>query len=124
MARLRALKDAAFPRGRPRVIPFPAKREGDAPKPVLEYHSYFVVGGVPVHFIGARWKAEDAAYSPTPTSPDPHQPGIVLAARFEDADGQIIQAVSYEVFLACCRSALPAGCKALAAGTGVQVARR
>ncbi|AGA28413.1 hypothetical protein [Singulisphaera acidiphila] len=108
-------KDVAFPRGRPMIAmagsiitPLPSRLAQVAPGPALEYHSYFLVDGVPLHMIGERWLAEDAVHALTPTYPDPLQPGVELTTRLEDVDGTIIQAVSSEVYLAC-RQAFQAG---------------
>lgn len=113
-------KAVAFPRGRPMageptILPFPSNPVAGTPGPALEYHSYFVVNGMPLHLVGERWLAEHAANSLSPTYPDPLQPGIELTTRIETVDGTIIQAVSYEAYQAYCL-ALQVGPKARQAG--------
>lgn len=100
------------------IIPFPSQKPGASPGPALEYHTYFVVNGVPVHLVGERWLTRDAANSLSPTYPDPLQPGVELTTRLEGPDGAIIQAVSYEVFQAYCL-ALQAGSSGRAAGVAL-----
>lgn len=108
------------PRERPGpvVLPFPSLAANASPGPVLQYHTYFVVNGVPFHLVGERWLAKDAANSPSPTYPDPLQPGVELTTRLEGPDGTIIQAVSYEVFQAY-SLALQAGSSGRAAGAAL-----
>jgi hypothetical protein len=119
MSRSTIRRAVAYPRGRPhaKTLPFVLPASRSLPKPILEYHQYYIVDGVPVHFVGQRWKAEDAAHSPTPGAPDPYQPGIVLSSRLEDASGAVIQAVSYDQWRAATR-ALRAGSTARTVAIG------
>lgn len=98
-------KEVALPRGRPTseelpaILPFPKQADPDAPRPVLEFHGYFVGGGMALHLTGERWRAEDMEGGRAIAYPDPMQPGIMLAAHLENGlDGSLIRAVSFEEF--------------------------
>jgi hypothetical protein len=70
----------------------------DVPGPVLDLHLYYVIDGVPIHYVGERWRKEDAAHCPYPTVPDPHNPNLVLTYRLIDGvTGDIIPDVSCAV---------------------------
>lgn len=71
----------------------------DAPGPVLALHAYYVIDGIPIHFVGERWRKEDARHCPYPTTPDPLNPDHVLTWRlFDGMTGEIIPDVSSEAF--------------------------
>jgi hypothetical protein len=82
------------------LLPFPGTVVADGPEPALDYHSYFIVDGCPIHVVGERWRREDAQHSPAPTYPDPLNPKIALTTYALDSAGRVIPAVSFEVFQA------------------------
>lgn len=104
----RLSRQVAYPRGRPAanasganpdIIPFPKQPDADTPGPLMRFHGYYVVNGVPIHLIGERWRAEDSGFSPSPVTPDPFNPEVMLAGWLEsDLDGVVILAVSCEEY--------------------------
>lgn len=116
MARLHR-KEVARPRGRPTskelpvILPFPGSPTGDAPEPLMRFHGYYVVNGVPIHLVGERWRTEDSGCCPSPVTPDPFNPEVMLASWLEsDLKGAVILAVSCEEYqerVAASRGSLP-----------------
>lgn len=99
------------PEDPPSILPFPGIDETAGPEPepepVLDFHAYFIKDGVPIHLVGQRWRREDAEHSPTPTFPDPMDPGILLTSFIEDQQGLVIPAVSYEAYQAYLQATRP-----------------
>ena len=110
-------KEIACPRGRHKVIQFPAPRPSIKAKPILRYHTYIIANGIPVHVIGERWRKEDASSCRSSTFPDPSNPAIVLAMRVESVAGVAIRVVSCEEYHALAE-AIRLGSPARMAGTG------
>lgn len=103
----RARKEAGPPRGRPTskelpvILPFPGTSLGVSPKPIAQFHDYFIINGIPVHALGERWRAKDAASLGFETYPIPNAPGIVYSLRLEtEAEGVLIRSVSRDAYRA------------------------
>lgn len=79
----------------PIVIPFPSLPSVELPEPFRRFHAYFAVNGLPIHFVGERWKKSDAPSCPIKTFPDPDNPELVVSLRLEgEVDGLVIQKLS------------------------------
>lgn len=98
-------KDANRPRAKPTskklpvTLPFPDVSKAEPPEPIMRFHGYYIVNGVPVHLVGERWRAEDAEHSLSPVTPDPFNAEIVLTSRMEsELKGVIIRPVSFEEY--------------------------
>ena len=103
MARLRALKDVAFQRGRPATVPYvrPEPEKTEDPEPVARFHGLFFWGEshTPVHVVGERWHQKDARCCSAPAYPAPDDPDhLVSMYGIDDLTGEVIQAVSSEEY--------------------------